>query len=415
MPAISRHRSALSFLSRETTGGVLLILAATLALTWANSPWREGYAALTDTVVGPSALRLDLSLGAWAADGALAIFFFVVGLELKHEIVAGSLRNWREAAVPVVAAVGGMIVPAVLFLTVLRIGGRPDLASGWAIPTATDIAFALAVLAIFGRGLPSAIRVFLLTLAVVDDLLAVSIIAVFYTSDLHLGWLTLGLLIVALFALLARRQRASTLLLVAVAVPAWVFVHESGVHATIVGVLLGMVVPATARHGEEHARVHTYEGIARPLSSALALPVFAFFAAGVTVVGEGGGLALLGEPLLLAVVAGLLGGKLLGILGGAALATRLPGLRLQGSTTLRDLVPVALLAAIGFTVSLLIGELSYADSATVDLAKVAVLLSSVVAAVLAAVTLRWDARRRRRATVEQDEHVQEVDAAPRAG
>src|SRR3954470_6640152 len=168
-------------LRKETVGGALLLVATVLALAWANSPWSDSYVALRDTTVGPAALHLDLSLGAWAADGLLAIFFFVAGLELKREFVAGDLRDPRKAALPVAAAVGGMAVPAVLYTLVNLDGGG---LRGWAIPTATDIAFALAVLAVISTHLPSGLRTFLLTLAVVDDLLAIAIIAIFYTSDL---------------------------------------------------------------------------------------------------------------------------------------------------------------------------------------------------------------------------------------
>ena len=177
-------------LRKETVGGVLLLVATVLALAWANSPWSHGYAALRDTVVGPAALQLNLSLGDWAADGLLAIFFFVAGLELKREFVAGDLRDPRRAAVPVAAAVGGMAVPALIYVLV-NATSATGAARGWAIPTATDIAFALAVLAVISTHLPSALRIFLLTLAVVDDLLAIAIIAVFYTSRLHLPWLHL--------------------------------------------------------------------------------------------------------------------------------------------------------------------------------------------------------------------------------
>ncbi len=173
--------------ARETTGGALLIAAAAIALLWANSPWRESYHLLSALTVGPAAWHLDLDLAHWAADGLLAIFFFAVGLELKHEIVAGSLRNPRGAAVPVIAAIGGMVVPAVIYLVVVNVAGDSAAAQGWAVPTATDIAFALAVLAIFGRGLPVAIRTFLLSLAVVDDLLAIIVIAVFYSDGVALG------------------------------------------------------------------------------------------------------------------------------------------------------------------------------------------------------------------------------------
>ncbi|MDQ3988624.1 MAG: Na+/H+ antiporter NhaA, partial [Actinomycetota bacterium] len=192
-------------LRTETVGGVLLVGAAVLALVWANSPWSEAYGALSGLQVGPAALHLDLTLAQWAADGLLAIFFFVAGLELKREFVAGDLRDPRHAALPVAAAVGGMAVPALIYLAVNAGSGDGALA-GWAIPTATDIAFALAVLAVIGTHLPTALRTFLLTLAVVDDVLAIVIIAVFYTSSLQLLPLTLALIPLGVFALLVQRR-----------------------------------------------------------------------------------------------------------------------------------------------------------------------------------------------------------------
>lgn len=193
---------------RDTTGGLLLIVAAVLGLAWANSPWREVYQGLSSTVVGPAALHLDLSLAKWAADGLLAIFFFTVGLELKDEFVAGSLRSLRLAAVPMIAAVGGMVVPAVVFVSIVLAMGDRGAVGGWAIPTATDIAFAVAVLAIFGRGLPKALRLFLLTLAVVDDLLAITVIAVFYTESIDMLWLAVSLAAVAAFGVVVRTKPA---------------------------------------------------------------------------------------------------------------------------------------------------------------------------------------------------------------
>ncbi|MGD9856870.1 MAG: Na+/H+ antiporter NhaA, partial [Planctomycetaceae bacterium] len=177
MAEFGLRRSALRrWVSLDTTSGALLIAATALALFWANSPWRSSYERLSTTVIGPERLHLDLSLSTWAADGLLAIFFFVVGVELKHELVAGSLRNVHEAAVPVLAAIGGMAMPALTFVAVALLLGDREILDGWAIPTATDIAFALAILAIFGRGLPATLRIFLLTLAVVDDLLAIIVI-----------------------------------------------------------------------------------------------------------------------------------------------------------------------------------------------------------------------------------------------
>ncbi|MEA5055187.1 MAG: Na+/H+ antiporter NhaA, partial [Propionicimonas sp.] len=243
VPAFSRpaslRRRARRFVTRETTGGILLLVAAGLALLVANSPWRDAYAALSAWRIGPSALHLDLPLSAWAADGLLAVFFFVVGVELKHELVAGSLRPPAPAAVPVFAAVGGMIVPALGFVGLLVAFGETTALHGWAVPTATDIAFALAVLAIFGRGLPKALRTFLLTLAVVDDLLAIIVIAVFYTASIEPLALFASLLAVAVFGVLVRQARGWWWLLVPVGLVAWAFMHASGIHATIAGVLLG--------------------------------------------------------------------------------------------------------------------------------------------------------------------------------
>ncbi|WP_146792578.1 Na+/H+ antiporter NhaA [Agrococcus baldri] len=400
-PPLTRRARFGAALRLETTSGVLLLIAAALALLWANSPWREGYAALSDTVVGPAALHLDLSLSTWAADGLLAIFFFVVGVELKHEIVAGGLRQPREAAVPVLAAIGGMVTPAVIFVIVIAISGDDAALRGWAIPTATDIAFALAILAVFGRGLPVPLRTFLLTLAVVDDLLAIVVIAVFYTAEITLLALLGSLAAVAGFALLVRTRWARWWLLLPLAVVAWALMHEAGVHATVAAVLLGAVVPASALHGEAQPRTQRYEHLVRPVSTALALPVFAFFSAGVSVGGAGVG-GLIGQPVALAVMLGLIVGKVVGVLGVTALVTRLTPLRLPDGIGLRDLRPIALLTAIGFTVSLLIAELSFTDAVHTDAAKLAIILGSGVAAVLAAIELRRDARRARSRDMNED-------------
>ena len=228
-------------LRRETVGGLLLVGAAVVALIWANTPWREAYGALSGLRVGPASLHLDLTLATWAADGLLAIFFFVAGLELKREFVAGDLRDPRKAALPVAAAVGGMVVPALAYVLVNL--GQGDALTGWAIPTATDIAFALAVLAVISTHLPTALRTFLLTLAIVDDLLAITIIAVFYTSTLAIGPLALAMLPLAAFGFLVQRRVASWWLLLPLAAVTWVLMHESGVHATVAGVLLAFTVP----------------------------------------------------------------------------------------------------------------------------------------------------------------------------
>lgn len=411
--APTRVQRLRAWASRETTGGALLIGAALLALLWANSPWRESYQALSSTVVGPAAIgplpvHLDLSLSTWAADGLLAIFFFVVGVELKHEFVAGSLRNPKEAGVPMIAAVGGMAVPALIYVATLLLLGEPGALHGWAIPTATDIAFAVGVLAIFGRGLPAAIRTFLLTLAVVDDLLAIVVIAIFYTSEIH--WLALAgtLVCVALFWWHVRSRTPRWFVLLPLAVVAWALMHASGVHATIAGVLLGFTVPALAVHGETRPRTDRYENLVKPLSSGIALPVFAFFAAGVSLVDGDGPGAVIGQPVVAAIAAGLLLGKLVGVLGTTALVTRITPLRLPDGIGVRDLLPVGFLAGIGFTVSLLISELSFGDSEHTDGAKIAILGASVLAAILGGISLRWDARRARTADMNLDGRADEV-------
>ena len=389
----SRTDRLRTWVSRETTGGILLLGAALVAILFANSPWREGYTRLSETHLGPASLHLDLTLAHWASDGLLAIFFFVVGLELKRELVTGSLRTPREAAVPMLAAVGGMLVPAAFYVALVLLTRDTTALSGWAIPTATDIAFALAVLAVFGRGLPTAVRTFLLTLAVVDDLLAIVVIAIFYTETVSWGPLGLAVVGLVLFRLLVRARRVLWWLLLPLAVVIWALVHASGIHATVAGVMMGFLVPALLVHGEPESRTHRFENVWNPLSSGIALPVFAFFAAGVTVVGIP--LAdVFVQGATLGVLAGLIIGKCIGVLGTTWLVTRLTPLRLAQGIGVRDLLPVGLLAGIGFTVSLLIVELSFDPSSEHGTgAKIAVLLGSVVSAVLGALALRHDARR----------------------
>ena len=373
-------------LRKETIGGALLLIGTLVALVWANSPWADGYATLTGFTVGPSALHLDLSLATWAADGLLAIFFFVAGLELKREFVAGDLRDPRRAAVPVAAAIGGVIVPAVLY-TVVNLGGSTE---GWAIPTATDIAFALAVLAVVGRCLPAAMRTFLLTLAVVDDLLAIVIIAVFFTADLAVLPALGALVPLGLFAFLVQRRVRSWWLLLPLALATWVLVHESGVHATVAGVLLGFAVPVLRRDGaDKPGLAEHFEHRFRPISAGFAVPVFALMAAGVTIGGLSGLTSALTDPIAVGIMLGLVVGKPVGILLATWLTARLTRAEIDEGLTWVDLGGLAILSGIGFTVSLLIGELAFgAGGERDDHVKVAVLLGSVTAAVIAAVILR---------------------------
>jgi NhaA family Na+:H+ antiporter len=377
-----------SILRGETTGGLLLILGAAVAIVWANTPFSTSYADLRDLRVGPDALNLHLSLGSWAADGLLAIFFFVAGLELKREFVAGDLRDPRRAALPVAAAVGGMAVPALVFVA-WNLGAGGGL-RGWAIPTATDIAFAVAILAVISTHLPTGLRTFLLTLAIVDDLLAITIIALFYTEQVDLLFLALAVLPIAAFGWLVQHRVWSAWLLVPLALVAWALVHESGVHATVAGVVLAFTVPVRRRDGEDGPGLAEHlEHLVRPVSAGFAVPVFAFFAAGVTVGGLSGLADSLRDPVALGIVCGLVVGKTVGIAGSTWLLATFTRAELDDDLTWVDVIGMAALAGVGFTVSLLIGELAFGEgSARDDHVKVGVLVGSFVAALVAAVILR---------------------------
>lgn len=407
-------------LRKETVGGVILLVAAGAALIWANSPWAPGYFALRDLEIGgePFGLHLDLTLGAWAADGLLAIFFLVVGLELKREFVAGDLRDPSRAALPIAAAVGGMVVPALIFVLVNLNTGDGAL-RGWAIPTATDIAFAVAVLAVISTHLPSALRTFLLTLAVVDDLLAITVIAIFYTEDINIMALALALIPLALFTLCVQRGVQHWWLLIPLAVATWVLVHESGVHATVAGVLLGFAVPvrrSATRHGAEVPKPHRvgmaehFEHRVRPVSAGLAIPVFAFFAAGVSLGGLSGLTNALSDPIALGIVLGLVLGKPIGILLTTRVMASVTRANLDSSLRWVDVLGMSMLAGIGFTVSLLIGDLAYGLGSDRDeLVKVGVLTGSLLAALLASVLLLSRNRVYRRI------HLEETTDADRDG
>jgi Na+:H+ antiporter, NhaA family len=367
---------------------VLLVVAAAVGLIWINSPWGEGYEQLRDATVGPSALHLDLSLGTWAADGLLAIFFFVAGLELKREFVAGDLRDRRRAALPVVAAVGGMALPAAIYVGVNLLAPDGDTA-GWAIPAATDIAFALAVLAVIAPNLPNALRTFLLTLAVVDDLLAIAIIALFYTSDLEPLALLAALVPLALFGWLLQRRLTAWWLLLPLALLTWALVHESGVHATVAGVLLALTVPVMpSREGEGVGLAERLEHRVRPLSAGVAVPIFALLSAGVAVSGLDGLADAASDPVAIGIVLGLVVGKAVGVFASAGLVSRFTHARLDDALDWWHVAGAALLAGLGFTVSLLITELAFGLTERAERAKVGILIGSGLAILLAAVVLR---------------------------
>ena len=396
-----------------------------MAIIWANSPAADAYFALRDLTIGYEPWHLELSLGAWAADGLLAIFFFLVGLELKREFVAGDLRQFSKAIVPVAAAVGGVVVPALIFAAINF--GDPDKVRGWAIPTATDIAFAVAVLAVIGSHLPTALRIFLLTLAVVDDLLAITIIAIFYTDEISFVPLLIALAPIALYTFLVQKYRrffglnqwAGWAILLPIAFSVWALVHASGIHATVAGVLLGFAVPvirSQASGGPDAGPglAEVFEHRIRPISAGFAVPVFAFFSAGVAIGGVDGFTSALRDSVTIGIIAGLVLGKPIGIVGVTWLLTKFTRVRLDPSLKWIDLLGMSVLAGIGFTVSLLVAELSFGpESLSNDHAKVAILMASLLAAVLAGVILRLRNRHYRK--IEEEDSVDaDEDGVPDA-
>lgn len=386
-PPWRRAQEVAAALRSETLGGLLLLAGAVVALVWANSPWKAGYNTFVHARFGPEALHLELTVGQWAADGLLAVFFFVVGLELKREFVEGELRSPSRAVLPIVAAVGGMVGPVVVYLAVntLAAGGTTR---GWAVPMATDIAFAVAVLAIISTHLPAGLRSFLLTLAVVDDLLSVVVIAVFFSGHLSPLPLLGSLAVIALFGLLTHRRITAWWLLVPLGLAAWALMHASGVHATIAGVLLGFAVPARPSAGGTTSLSERFDHRWRPLSAGVAVPLFALASAGVPL--SGGLAATLRDPAGLGVGLGLVVGKLVGVFSATYLLARFTRATLDEELSWWDVLGLSLLAGIGFTVALLIGGLAFAaGTAREDHVKTAILLGSVVSAVLAAVVLRW--------------------------
>lgn len=383
----SRERRFLGdILRQETVGGAIMLAAAALGLVLANTAAVDWYQSVQNYVIGPEALNLDLPLKKWAADGLLAIFFFIAGLELKREVVLGSLRRPAAAAVPIAAAIGGMVAPALIYSAWTRLDGIA--AEGWAIPTATDIAFALAILAIAGTHLPSAMRAFLLTLAIVDDVLAIIIIAVFFTDALILWPLAVAAVLCLVYWLLQQRHVRAWYVYVPIALTVWALFHESGVHATVAGVVLGLLTKVRPGPGETVSPAERLEHDLRPVSAGFAVPVFAFLSAGVVLTGGKIG-NVLADPISQGVILGLVVGKLIGVFSGAFLVAKLTRAQLSKNLVWGDVAGLAMVSGIGFTVSLLIAELAFeSDLTELDNSKVGVLIGSVISAVIALVILR---------------------------
>ncbi len=404
----SREAARVNRLLRaEFTSGILVMIAAVAGFIAANSWLATSYFALRDTKIGPAALHLDLTVGQWAADGLLAIFFFVVGLELKREFTFGALSKFSVAIVPILAAVGGVVAPALIYL-VCNFG--TEAARGWAIPSATDIAFAVAILGLIAPRIPTVLRVFLLTLAVVDDLIAIAIIAIFYTSDVQTWALFTSFAVIAMYGLVvrfgaplfARFSWLAWIVLLPIGVVAWAFMHESGVHATIAGVLLAFTVPVKEKRRRSLSSKNTEEQPSAsangapsdlagefahrfdPLSSVFSVPVFAFFAAGVSLAGES---RFPFDPIAFGIMAGLVFGKPLGIVLTTWALTKFTRASFGGEVKWREITGVAALGGIGFTVAMLIADLSFQEAADADTARLAVMVGSLISAAVAAMFL----------------------------
>ncbi len=429
-------RPVREFLRVEAAGSLLLLVAAAVALIWANSAWAESYDALWHAHltldVGP--LHLDESLQHWVNDALMVIFFFVVGLEIKYELVNGDLRDPKTAALPIVAAIGGMVVPAGLYLALNPPGS--DGGAGWGIPMATDIAFAVGVLGILGRRIPSAARLFLLTLAIVDDIGAILVIAIFYTADLSLLWLAIAIGLLGAMVVARMLRIWSVVVYTILGVGVWFALLESGVHATLAGVAIGLLAPATPLLKEQisrdHARralrdnmldpdelarlrfllkesvsvVERLQATLHPVSAYVVLPIFALANAGVELGAVG---KVFTDPVGLGIVLGLVVGKPVGIFLASLIAVRTGLGKLPEDTTWPMVLGLGAVGGIGFTVSLFIAGLSFpgADLLTEE-AKIAILLASLMAAVLGVVLLVLGTRG------QGDDGASEVEAEPGA-
>jgi NhaA family Na+:H+ antiporter len=409
-------RPVMRFLHIEAAGGILLLAGTVVALTWANSPWSASYRDLwaTEIAVDVGGHLVAEDLRHWVNDGLMALFFFVVGLEIKQELVTGHLSRLREALLPAVAALGGMVVPALIYAAI-NIGG--DGSAGWGIPMATDIAFALGVLALLGERVPASLKILLLALAIVDDIGAIAVIAVFYSDDIHAGWALTALTGLALIAVLTKVRVWYIPVYTALGFAVWFATLESGIHATIAGVALGLLCPAKSllpagdaaaiagelsddqqvtvaeirtvsfRLRESVSVAERLQDLLHPWTSYVVIPVFALANAGVELSSGAIGDATT-SPITVGVVAGLLIGKFVGITGAVFLATRAGVAALPAGVTMRQIGGMAMLAGIGFTVSLFISGLAF-DIAALDAeAKIGILAASTLAAVAGSLLLR---------------------------
>ncbi|BCG84095.1 Na(+)/H(+) antiporter NhaA [Mesorhizobium sp. 113-3-9] len=370
------------FLDSEAAGGIILMVAAALALIIANSPLSGTYFSVLHAYLGP------LSVSHWINDGLMAVFFLLVGLEIKREMLDGQLSTWPRRVLPGIAAAGGMLVPALVYVAINR--NNSAALPGWAIPTATDIAFALGVLSLLGSRVPASLKVFLTALAIIDDLGAVIIIAIFYTSGLSLAYLGAAFAVIAVLVVLNRMRVMTLVPYLVLGAILWVLVLKSGVHATLAGVALALTIPlersAGIGHDLDHSPLHRLEHGLHRIVPFVIIPIFGFANAGVSLAVLS--LGALIEPLTLGVAAGLVVGKLVGVLGSSALAIRLGLADLPAHAGWSHMLGISLLCGIGFTMSLFIGLLAFAgDVALQDAVKVGILAGSFIAAILGAAVL----------------------------
>ena len=410
-------RPMVRFLGIEASGGILLMVATVVALVWANSPWSGSYYDFWHTEVNLSVgdvISLEahgnpLNLAEFVNDVLMAVFFFVVGLEIKREMVAGELRRLRVAALPIVAALGGMVVPALIYLAFNRSGAGSN---GWGIPMATDIAFAIGIVSLLGRRVPTSLKVFLLSLAIVDDIGAILVIAVFYTSDLSMGWLLVGVATMVAVVVMTRAKVWYTPFYFVLGVALWYAMFRSGVHTTIAGVAMGLMAPARPlldrtvmppielvrmdaadlrdakfRLNESVSVASRLEHLLHPVTGFVIVPVFALANAGVEISGETLSNALTSD-VTLGIVFGLVVGKIIGVLLFSLVALRLGLAVLPAGTTRRHIVGISAIAGIGFTVSLFVTGLALDGGTLQDEAKVGILVASIVASAIGVLILR---------------------------
>lgn len=391
MKMLNRPKSMLrDFIKSEASGGIILMIVAFVAMIMANSSFASSYFGILDWTIGPTFTPKlgPTTLHLWINDGLMAIFFYVVGLEVKREFLDGHLTTWADRRLPLVAALGGMAFPAVVYLSI--VAGNADLTRGWAIPAATDIAFALGVAAMLGKRVPTSLKLFLTTVAIIDDMGAVAIIALFYTSTLTLWALAAAIAVFALLLLLNRwGARHPAWYLIGFALM-WYFMLVSGVHATIAGVLAAFAVPLRATPAAPEAAdstLHRLEHGLHPWVAFAIVPIFGFANAGVSL--DGLGLDTVLAPLPLGIALGLFIGKQLGVFGLVALAVRLRIAQRPAGASWRQIYGVSLLCGIGFTMSLFIGALAFPNQPEADAAKIGVLIGSLASALLAVLVLRF--------------------------